>query len=117
MRTPRSNYLLPCLSQKACQEISCLAPVVDAVDRYSIIVAYESTRFGRAARVPPPHVGRLHFCWFEDTVHILPLTPEKICAVSALLKHRGYSSGMAHISVIKCVSRQLGLPVDQVTHL
>ena len=35
------------------------------------------------------------------TVYILPLTPGMICASSALLKHRGYSSGMAYLSVMQ----------------
>ena len=59
---------------------------------------------------------RLHFCWFDDTVDVLPLTPGRIRAVSALLKHRSYSSGVACVSVIRCLPRELGLPVDPVTN-
>ena len=49
------------------------------------------------------------------TLSMSCLTLGKSRAVSALVK-RGYSSGMAYISVIKCVSRQLGLHVHHFTH-
>ena len=57
-------WLSPCRSQKACQEISCIAPVVDVVDRKIIIAAF-----------------------VEDTRAHSSVGPRESCAVSSLLKH------------------------------
>ena len=76
-------------------------PVVDALDRASIIAAQAGdTRSVWPRESRTRTWERLHFCWFDDTFDVLPLTPGKIRAVSALLKHRGSSSGMAYISVV-----------------
>ena len=84
-------------------------PVLDALDRASIIVAYEENTRAHSSVGPRESRlrtwGRLYFCWLDDTVDVLPLTPGKIRAVSAFLQHRSYSSGMANISVIRCLSR------------
>ena len=58
------------------------------------------------------------FAGFDDTVDVVPLTPGKIRAVSAFFAgHRSHSSGMAYISVIRCLSREVGLPVDHFNRI
>ena len=65
---------------------SCVAqPVVHALDRASIIVAYEevlvhTVRSGRGS-LASVRGERLHFCWFDDTVDVLLLPLDELASL------------------------------------
>ena len=86
----------PLLALISPESPSVAQPVVGALDRASIITTHEKDTHPHSSRESRLRTKkRLQFCWFDDAIDVLPLTRGKICAVLALLKHRGYSSGMA----------------------
>ena len=104
-------------SRKPVQKSRVVQPVVvDALDRASIIAAYEEdTRAHssvglRESRLRTCTWERLHFRWFDDAVDVVPLTPSKIRAVSAC-----FLCAAVTLLVFRCFSRELGLPVDHFT--
>ena len=92
-------------------------PVADALDRASIINACEEDTRARSSVGPRESRlrtwGRLHSCRFDDTVDVLPITLATIRAVTALLQHRSYSSGVGDSLLTNLPTSIVKEPSDQ----
>ena len=99
-----------------------LAVIFPACDRASTIVAHEEDTLlmhtVRSGLVCPASVrGSVCISAGLTTPPMsCPSHPERTVPSLRLEKHRRYSSGMAYVSEIWCLSRELGLPVDHVTN-